>query len=95
MTCLKTMRRIQEQLSSVEESEVVDQEPTSVPAALALKQKRLTFAWLDGEAQNVSLYSAIVTLHIVTWMAILMCNTITFGNWQLYILASCNSFRKI
>lgn len=52
--CLKTMRRVQEKLSNNLEMDIVDQEPTSTEAALALKQKRLTFAWLDGEAQNVS-----------------------------------------
>lgn len=48
------MRRVQEKLLEKPETDTVDQEPTSAPAASALKQKRLTFAWLDGEAQHVS-----------------------------------------
>ncbi|KAL3813005.1 hypothetical protein ACJIZ3_014273 [Penstemon smallii] len=48
----KTMRRVQEKLSNDEETDLVDQEPMSAPAAVALKEKRLTFAWLDGETQH-------------------------------------------
>ncbi|KAL6584032.1 hypothetical protein OROMI_003321 [Orobanche minor] len=50
--CLKTMRRVQGTLANNGELDTVNQEPISPPAALALKQKRLTFAWLDGEAQQ-------------------------------------------
>ncbi|KAK4437043.1 hypothetical protein Salat_0038200 [Sesamum alatum] len=46
------MRRVQDKLSNDGKTDVADQEPMSAPAALALKQKRLTFAWLDGEAQH-------------------------------------------
>ncbi|KAL0432949.1 UNVERIFIED_CONTAM: putative tRNA N6-adenosine threonylcarbamoyltransferase, partial [Sesamum latifolium] len=46
------MRRVQHKLSNDGKTDVADQEPMSAPAALALKQKRLTFAWLDGEAQH-------------------------------------------
>ncbi|TMW97339.1 hypothetical protein EJD97_005705 [Solanum chilense] len=48
----ETMRRIQETLSSDGDLTAVDQDQPSAPALLALKQKRLTFAWLDGEAQK-------------------------------------------
>ncbi|KAL2516026.1 DNAJ heat shock N-terminal domain-containing protein [Forsythia ovata] len=48
----ETMRSVQEKLSNDRELDAVDQDPISAPAALALKQKRLTFAWLDGEAQK-------------------------------------------
>ncbi|KAK3042764.1 hypothetical protein RJ639_000822, partial [Escallonia herrerae] len=46
----KTMRRVQEILSNDVDS--IDQDPSSAPSAIALKEKRLTFTWLDGEAQN-------------------------------------------
>ncbi|XP_073269934.1 uncharacterized protein [Primulina huaijiensis] len=48
----KTMRRVQETLSNDGEMDVVDQDSMSAPAAIALKQKRLAFAWLDGETQQ-------------------------------------------
>ncbi|CAL5362239.1 unnamed protein product [Camellia sinensis] len=40
---------IQEALS------IVDNDQPSLPAAVALKEKRLTFTWLDGEAQQVGI----------------------------------------
>ncbi|XP_042041967.1 uncharacterized protein LOC121787330 [Salvia splendens] len=46
----QTMRKVQDKLTDT--TGTVDQEPASAPAASALEQKRLTFAWLDGEAQN-------------------------------------------
>ncbi|XP_057805141.1 uncharacterized protein LOC131020390 [Salvia miltiorrhiza] len=46
----ETVRKVQEKLSDT--TDTVDQEPISAPAASAIKQKRLTFAWLDGEAQH-------------------------------------------
>ncbi|KAK3005599.1 hypothetical protein RJ639_016962 [Escallonia herrerae] len=46
----KTMRRVQEILSNDVDS--IDQDPSSALSAIALKEKRLTFTWLDGEAQN-------------------------------------------
>ncbi|KAJ8553677.1 hypothetical protein K7X08_024355 [Anisodus acutangulus] len=49
----ETMRRVQETLSNDGELTAVDQDPSSAPALLALKQKRLTFTWLDGEAQKI------------------------------------------
>ncbi|CAN4088443.1 unnamed protein product [Withania somnifera] len=48
----ETMRRVQETLSIDRELTAVDQDLSSAPALLALKQKRLTFTWLDGEAQK-------------------------------------------
>ncbi|KAA8542456.1 hypothetical protein F0562_023408 [Nyssa sinensis] len=41
----ETMRRVQEVLSN-------DGKILSTPSAVALKEKRLTFTWLDGEVQN-------------------------------------------
>lgn len=54
------MRRVRASLSDNGEIDIVDQDPLSAPAALALKQKRLTFAWLDGEAQHVSLHASFI-----------------------------------
>lgn len=48
------MRRTQEVLSSNEMLNEADEEKESALSATALKEKRLTFAWLDGEAQKVS-----------------------------------------
>ncbi|CAK9138136.1 unnamed protein product [Ilex paraguariensis] len=48
----ETMRRLQESLSRDGVLNVVDQDTASTPAAIALKEKRLTFTWLDGEAQK-------------------------------------------
>lgn len=50
------MRRVQDKLSDTKEMDTVDQDTASAPAASALKQKRLTFAWLDGEVQHVSFH---------------------------------------
>lgn len=47
-----TMRRVEEILSNEVESRSADEEQSIAPAAVALKSKRLTFAWLDGEAQK-------------------------------------------
>ena len=49
------MRRVQETLSNEVESVPADEEPYTAPAARALESKRLTFAWLDGEAQKVDI----------------------------------------
>ncbi|CAN6578136.1 unnamed protein product [Malus baccata var. baccata] len=46
------IRRVQEKLSNEVESRSADEEQSIAPAAEALKSKRLTFAWLDGEAQK-------------------------------------------
>ncbi|XP_050376498.1 uncharacterized protein LOC126793909 [Argentina anserina] len=46
----RTMCRVQDTLSN--EVESADEEPDTAPAAHALKSKRLTFAWLDGEVQK-------------------------------------------
>lgn len=45
------MRRVQGMLSN--DGDVVGDDT----AAIALKEKRLTFTWLDGEVQSVSDYS--------------------------------------
>ncbi|CAL5444861.1 unnamed protein product [Camellia sinensis] len=45
----KMRARIQEALS------IVDNDQPSSPAAVALKEKRLTFTWLNGEAQQVGI----------------------------------------
>lgn len=44
------MRRVQEKLSNDGDAAAQDE----LSAAIALKDKRLTFTWLDGEVQNVS-----------------------------------------
>lgn len=46
----ETIRRVQDILSNVNEENTSDK--NSFSAANALKEKRLTFAWLDGEAQK-------------------------------------------
>ncbi|PHU24065.1 Pentatricopeptide repeat-containing protein, mitochondrial [Capsicum chinense] len=50
--CVVLVGRVQETLSKDGELTAVDQDLSSAPALLALKQKRLTFTWLDGEAQK-------------------------------------------
>lgn len=50
------MRRVKETLSSAGELNGADKELPSEQSAIALKDKRLTFAWLDGEAQKVGLF---------------------------------------
>ncbi|KAL8244129.1 hypothetical protein R6Q59_010387 [Mikania micrantha] len=47
----ETMRRVQEMLSNDGDVEQVDHE-AATSAAVALKEKRLTFAWVDGEVQK-------------------------------------------
>lgn len=61
---LKTIRRVQESLTNNGELNAFDQDPLTATAALAMKQKRLTFTWLDGEAQQVS-FSTYVSLLLV------------------------------
>lgn len=51
-------------LSSDGELSSVDSEESSIHAAVALKDKRLTFTWLNGESQEVSL-SLFVYSHFV------------------------------
>ncbi|XP_042502470.1 dnaJ homolog subfamily C member 16 [Macadamia integrifolia] len=50
----ETMRRVQGRLRNDDESNSAnsDLNTSSIPAAEALKEKRLTFTWLDGEAQK-------------------------------------------
>jgi hypothetical protein len=50
------MRRVQELLSNDSELKAADEDESFTPAAVALTSKRLTFAWLDGEAQKVSFF---------------------------------------
>jgi hypothetical protein len=50
------MRRVQELLSNDSELKTADKDESFTPAAVALTSKRLTFAWLDGEAQKVSFF---------------------------------------
>lgn len=52
------MVRVQDTLSNKGDSGADDENSTLAPqAAAALKEKRLTFTWLDGEAQQVSYLS--------------------------------------
>lgn len=48
----ETVRRVQEILSSDGMLHSIDQDQPSAAPAVALKEKRLTFTWLDGEAQQ-------------------------------------------
>ncbi|XP_024976391.1 uncharacterized protein LOC112514274 isoform X1 [Cynara cardunculus var. scolymus] len=48
----ETMRRVQEILSNAGEVDQLDQHQRTTSATVALKEKRLTFAWVDGEAQK-------------------------------------------
>ncbi|KAJ9568296.1 hypothetical protein OSB04_004262 [Centaurea solstitialis] len=48
----ETMRRVQDILSNAGEVDQLDQHQTATSAAVALKEKRLTFTWVDGEAQK-------------------------------------------
>lgn len=48
----ETMRRVQESLSSNSDLKAADKDESFSPAAAALINRRLTFAWLDGEAQK-------------------------------------------
>lgn len=50
------MRRVQEILSDDTESSAVNTDDSMSTSSVALKRKRLTFAWLDGEAQKVTVY---------------------------------------
>jgi len=49
------MCRVQDALSKYDDSDDASKDPSITPAASAHKSKRLSFAWLDGEAQNVSI----------------------------------------
>ncbi|KAB1216739.1 hypothetical protein CJ030_MR4G003863 [Morella rubra] len=48
----ETIRRVQNLLSNDSKTKKADQDESFSPAAGALISKRLTFAWLDGEAQK-------------------------------------------
>ncbi|KAK1565010.1 hypothetical protein Q3G72_016772 [Acer saccharum] len=48
----ETMRRVQELLSSEGDLDAPDVDQSLTQSAIAFKSKRLTFAWLDGEAQE-------------------------------------------
>lgn len=48
------MRRVQEILSSDGGSDAAETDQSLAPSINAFRNKRLTFAWLDGEAQEVS-----------------------------------------
>ncbi|KAG7021526.1 DnaJ-like subfamily C member 16 [Cucurbita argyrosperma subsp. argyrosperma] len=48
----ETIRRVKETLTTDSEAYEADEGPMVSPAAVALKGKRLSFTWLDGEAQK-------------------------------------------
>ncbi|OMO52874.1 Thioredoxin-like protein [Corchorus olitorius] len=48
----ETMRRVQETLSKSSELNAAGEGEHSITSTIALKNKRLTFTWLDGEAQK-------------------------------------------
>ncbi|KAF3962613.1 hypothetical protein CMV_012882 [Castanea mollissima] len=52
----ETMRRVQELLSNDGDLKEADKVESFSPAAAALNSRRLTFAWLDGEAQKKYCY---------------------------------------
>ena len=54
------MRRVQESLSSNSDLKAADKDESFSPAAAALINRRLTFAWLDGEAQKVSSFFPVI-----------------------------------
>lgn len=58
------MRRIQEVLSSDDVLIGADGDKESALSATALKEKRLTFTWLEGEAQKVSLVYVVLTRYL-------------------------------
>lgn len=58
------MRRVQETLLSDDESNAADTDQSLAPAAGAFRNKRLTFAWLDGEAQDVSFIMLISLFYV-------------------------------
>lgn len=62
------MRRLQETLSNGELNAVY-QDPLSTTAEVALKEKRLTFTWLDGEKQKVNapLFSFKLIYLFISW----------------------------
>lgn len=64
------MRRVQEILSNEVESIPADEEQSTAPAVHALKSKRLTFAWLDGEAQKVHICCVFIFLTIMPGLEI-------------------------
>lgn len=76
------MRRVQEILSVDTESSAVDKDESIATASVALKNKQLTFAWLDGEAQKVN--------HI--YMCVCVCayiHTHTYVNFMYFFLFNC------
>ncbi|KDO55520.1 hypothetical protein CISIN_1g0053742mg, partial [Citrus sinensis] len=60
----ETIRRVQETLLSDDESNAADTDQSLAPAAVAFRNKRLTFAWLDGEAQDVSFIMLISLFYV-------------------------------
>lgn len=48
------MRRVKDTLTSDSGIYGADEGPSISPAVFALKSKRLSFTWLDGEAQKVT-----------------------------------------
>ncbi|KAF2318002.1 hypothetical protein GH714_041329 [Hevea brasiliensis] len=63
----ETMRRVQQLLSNDGELSDVD-EDQSLLLASALQNKRLTFAWLDGEAQQNEILSTSELALLPTWV---------------------------
>jgi len=62
------MRKAQKTLAGNVDTDSGESTLATAPAAgLALKEKRLTFAWLDGEAQKVFMLS-IIFFHIVHFL---------------------------
>lgn len=93
------MRRVQEILSTDGMLHSIDHDQPSAAPAVALKEKRLTFTWLDGEAQQVSAFFSMSDMPVslrfsyalqftfrVEW--ILSCDGFRFAVWYLVIIYS-------
>ncbi|PSS07931.1 DnaJ subfamily C member 10 like [Actinidia chinensis var. chinensis] len=59
----ETVRRVQEILSNDDKLHTIDEDQPSAPSIVALKEKRLTFTWLDGEAQQRYCFFIIQTMN--------------------------------
>ncbi|RVW58182.1 hypothetical protein CK203_111665 [Vitis vinifera] len=79
----ETMRRVQQILSSAAELNGADKQQPSEPSAIALKDKRLTFTWLDGEAQKyLFLCSNIASSIFILRIAMILVDR--EGMWLMY-----------
>lgn len=67
------MCRVQDALSKYDGSDEASKDPSITPAASAHKAKRLSFAWLDGEVQNVSILpEPYYYIHLISFESVLI-----------------------